>query len=81
MKEKDQVEAELNEAKSIHFGISRNYEKEPTVLILIFDKKHGGSHSYNWLLNNRGVIDKKLLIKKDKETLTLIIKHSISASR
>jgi hypothetical protein len=78
MKDKDLIEIELNEAKSLHFAMSRNYEKEPSVLVLIFNKKHEGSAAYNWLLNNRERIDKKLSIKKENKTRILTIRHAIS---
>jgi hypothetical protein len=48
----DKIEKSLGTANSIQFLPTPNYDIEPPVIVLTFDKPHDGANGYNLLLDN-----------------------------
>jgi hypothetical protein len=48
----DKIEKSLGGATAIQFFPTPDYNKEPPVIVLTFDKPHGGADGYNLLLDN-----------------------------
>ncbi|MBK5286231.1 MAG: hypothetical protein JJE25_12600 [Bacteroidia bacterium] len=48
----DNIEEALSQATSIQFFPTPNYNKEPPVVVLVFNKVHGGADGYKMLLDN-----------------------------
>lgn len=67
----DKIEKSFQTASSIEFHPSRDLEKEPSVIILVFDKERAGADTYNLLLDNYGNKELVIVISPSKSTLDI----------
>lgn len=74
----DKIENALGAASSIQFFPTPNYDKEPPVVVLIFDQPHGGADGYNLLLDNYKDKNASLVIFQngDKVDISIVIKDT-----
>ena len=76
----DQIEQSFRTATSVQFHPTDNYEKEPPVVALVFDRQHDGATGYNLLLDNYQNKDTTLVInKRDKKYLDISLVNKLTA--
>lgn len=69
----DKIEESLGGATAIQFFPTPDYNKEPPVIVLTFDKPHGGADGYNFLLDNYKDKNASLVIFNSGNTLDISI--------
>jgi hypothetical protein len=78
----DKIEKSLGSATAIQFFPTPNYEKEPPVIVLTFDKPHDGAVGYNLLLDNYKDKNASLVIFKNangKVDISIVAKDTADA--
>ena len=66
----DKIEKSLGAATSIQFFPTPDYNKEPPVIVLTFDKQNDGADGYNLLLDNYKDKNASLVVFKMVTRLT-----------
>lgn len=69
----DEIEKLLETATSIQFFSTPDYNKEPPVIVLTFDKPYDGADGYNLLLDNYKDKNASLVIFKNKNKINISI--------
>lgn len=69
----DKIEKSLGGATAIQFFPTPDYNKEPPVIVLTFDKPHSGADGYNLLLDNYKDKNASLVIFNSGNTLDISI--------
>ena len=69
----DKIEKSLGGATAIQFFPTPDYNKEPPVIMLTFDKPHSGADGYNLLLDNYKDKNASLVIFNSGNTLDITI--------
>lgn len=71
----DKIEKELEQAFSIQFFPTQDYDKEPPVVVLTFSKQHGGASGYNLMLDNFKSKEITLVIFSNPDALDISLVH------
>jgi hypothetical protein len=77
----DKIEKSLGTATSIQFFPTPDYNKKPSVIVLIFDKPYDGADGYNLLLDNCKDKNASLIIfqNSDKVDISIVVKNTADA--
>lgn len=77
----DKIEKSLGTATAIQFFPTPNYDREPPVIVLTFDKPHDGADGYNLLLDNYKDKNASLVIFKNanKVDISIVAKETADA--
>ncbi len=77
----DKIEKSLGTATAIQFFPTPNYDREPPVIVLTFDKPHDGADGYNLLLDNYKDKNSSLVIfqKTNKVDISIVAKDTADA--
>jgi hypothetical protein len=69
----DKIENSFGTATAIQFFPTPNYDREPPVIVLTFDKPHDGTEGYNLLLDNYKDKNASLVIFKKGNNIDISI--------
>src|SRR5699024_5421512 len=69
----DRIEKSIGTATSIQYFSTTDYKKEPTVIVLTFDRPHDGADSYNLLLDNYKDKNASLVVFKNENNVNISI--------
>jgi hypothetical protein len=77
----DKIEKSLEKANAIQFFTTPNYEKEPPVIVLLFDKQNDGIDGYNLLIDNYKNKNTTLVIfqYENKVNISIVVKDTADA--
>lgn len=77
----DKIEKSLEKANAIQFFTTPNYEKEPPVIVLLFDKQNDGTDGYNLLIDNYKNKNATLVIfqNENKVNISIVVKDTADA--
>ena len=77
----DKIEKYLEKANAIQFFTTPNYEKEPPVIVLVFDKQNDGIDGYNLLIDNYKNKNATLVIfqYENKVNISIVVKDTANA--